>query len=129
MEIIKSVKYIVISLLLILASVNFIKTTLIAIENSKRFEELENEILLLENEKKALEEENKRMLADEHIEEIARNSLNMGLPGEEVYVLGDKISANLKIENNRENTVITGKNESVVNKMKENALLWVALFF
>lgn len=90
-------KYILLSILFILASVNFTRTALEIIENSKRLDELSQEVQGLEDQKVALEESVSYKKTDEYVEEKARNDLSLIRPGEKVYVIPKEIK-NLDLE-------------------------------
>ncbi len=96
------VKYILLSILFVLASVNFTRTALEIIDNSKRLDDLSQEIAGLKDEKSSLEESVTYKQTDEYIEEKARNELSLIKPGEKVYVIPDELkntSANDKTLN------------------------------
>lgn len=80
-------KYIVLSILFVLASINFTRTALEILENSKRLDSLSQEVEELESEKKEYKNRVAYKKTDEYIEEKARNDLNMIKPGEKVYVV------------------------------------------
>lgn len=80
-------KYIILTALFILASVNFTRTALEILENSKRLDNLGQEVEELEAEKKDYTNRVAYKKTDEYIEEKARNDLSMIKPGEKVYVV------------------------------------------
>ncbi len=80
-------KYIVLSVLFILASINFTRTALEILENSKRLDSLSQEVKEMEEEKQDYKNEVAYKKTDEYIEEKARNDLNLIKPGEKVYVV------------------------------------------
>ncbi|MFA6981546.1 MAG: septum formation initiator family protein [Patescibacteria group bacterium] len=112
------VKYIALSILFIIATVNFSKTTISIIESSKRLDETEEEVLSLESERENLEKELDYRKSDEFIEEKARNDLNLIKPGERVYVVSEELTK--KVEEARK---LVGEIE------KSNIQKWADLFF
>jgi len=80
-------KYIILSVLFILASINFVRTGVEILENSKRLDDLSQEVNEMDLNKKDLEESVQYKKTEEYIEERARNDLSMIKPGEKVYVL------------------------------------------
>lgn len=84
-------KYVALIVLFALASVNFTKTALEIVNNSKRLDSLHYEVSSLKQEKADLDSIVAYKQTDQYVEEKARNDLNMIKPGEKVYVL-EKIS-------------------------------------
>ena len=86
MQVPAHIKYIIIATLLIGASTSMISTTHKIMQSSKRLEESKEAVLSLKQEKADLEEEIEYKKTQGFIEKIAREKLNMILPGEEVYI-------------------------------------------
>jgi len=80
-------KYIVLSVLFILASINFTRTAIEILENSKRLDSLSQDVKEMEEEKREYTNKIAYKQTDEYIEEKARNELNLIKPGEKVYVV------------------------------------------
>jgi len=80
-------KYVVLSILFILASINFTRTALEILENSKRLDSLSQEVGDMEEEKKEYTNSVAYKKTDEYVEEKARDDLSMIRPGEKVYVI------------------------------------------
>lgn len=118
MEFPAQIKYIAISLLFILASINFTRTTLSIIKSSRRLDNLQTEVEELENKKISVEQELEYKKSDEYIEQVARNDLNLIKPGERVFVSPDVLS-----------TVTEKTNQAASNIEQSNAKLWANLFF
>ena len=118
------VKYIVLSLLFTIATVNFARTTLSIVESSKRLDALKNEVSELEETKVALERELDFKSTDSFIEEEARNKLNLIKPGEEVFVMPvDKSSQTVTSQ------VLSATTEVDSAGTQSNFKKWVELFF
>ena len=79
-------KYIVLSILFVLATINFTKTTVSILESSKRLDSLKGEVTQLEARQAQLRQELAYKKTDSFIEEEARNKLNMAKVGEEVFI-------------------------------------------
>lgn len=80
-------KYILLTILFIIASINFSRTAMEILENSKRIDSISQEVSESEKEKATLEESVSYKKTDMYVEEKARNDLNLIKPGEMVYVL------------------------------------------
>ncbi len=83
------VKYIALSLLFVVASVNSVRTIVSILQSGKRLDDLKGEVAGLEEKKRLLEGQIDYRRSPEYIEKEARNKLNMVKPGEEVYVVRD----------------------------------------
>ena len=119
-------KYFVFSIFFILASVNFTRTALQIVENSKRLDELSQEVSGLEKEKEELTEAVAYKKTDEYIEEKARNDLSLIKPGEKVYVIPKELK-----DVNLEATVLgqsTSIDFSEIDRDKSHVKQWVQLF-
>lgn len=86
----KNIKYLVLSVLLLVASVSFLKTTLVILKSNQRFENLRDEVAELERERAYITEELEYQKSPEFVETEARNKLNMLKPNERVYVFEDE---------------------------------------
>lgn len=116
------VKYIVLSLLCVIAIFNITRTTSDIISKSKRLEELRSDVSTLETEKAALEQELAFKQTDEFVEQEARNKLNLVKPGEEVYIIPtdpDAVSSNFD--------VLAATDENIA--VESNVQQWINLFF
>ena len=115
-------KYIVISILSILATINFTKTTLNVIKSSKRLEGLQGEVIALEDQEGKLKQDIDKSKTFGFIEKEARERLNMILPGEQVYVVPDD-----------DQDVLSSKDlyrpKVSDRSTKSNVQLWLDLFF
>lgn len=80
-------KYILLSVLFILASINFTRTAIEILENSKRLDSLSQEVKELEEERRDYTNKVAYKQTDEYVEEKARNDLSLIKPGEKVYVV------------------------------------------
>jgi cell division protein FtsB len=111
-------KHIAISILFIFAAINFTRTTLSAIQSSKRLDDIQREVKDLEEEKALLQEDIEYRKTTHFIEKEARNKLNMILPGEVVYVL--------PIE--PKSAVLSEQTDKNKGENKSNPGLWLELF-
>ncbi|MFZ5424267.1 MAG: FtsB family cell division protein [Patescibacteria group bacterium] len=126
MSIPSHVKYIVMSLLFILAGVNFTRTTLEIMHSSKRLEELRSEVSVLEEEKNTLEDELSYRETSSYLEEQARDRLNMIKPGDKVFIRptvlsGSDVRAISELE--------SSEKSSEAREMSSNIELWLNLLF
>ncbi|OGC51814.1 hypothetical protein A2W32_02125 [candidate division WWE3 bacterium RBG_16_37_10] len=119
MSIPAQLKYIVLSLLFILAAVNFTRTTLNTLQSSKRLEDLQNEVSVLETEKVGLEQDIAYKKTTDFIEEQARDAINLIKPGEKVYVTSQVLGKSTVSEDAMREP----------EREKSNPELWVELFF
>ena len=112
-------KYIVLSLLFVFATINFTKTIINVLHNSRRLADINSEVADLKDQEKSLESELSYKKSDEFVVAEARNKLNMVKKGEEIFakpvVLGVKNEPNVKRDPTKQ-----GEN---------NAVLWLKLFF
>jgi len=114
-------KYILISILFILASINFTKTALEILENSKRLDNLSQEVGEMKKEKQDYQNKVAFKKTDEYVEEKARNDLNLIKPGEKVYVVPQGLrGANLE-------TKVLGQ-RTVNLEQESNSAKWISLF-
>lgn len=114
-------KYILISILFILASINFTKTALEILENSKRLDNLSQEVDQMREEKQDYTNKVAYKKTDEYVEEKARNDLNLIRPGEKVYVVPQGLR-----EVDLETKVLGHK--SVGHGQESNSEKWISLF-
>jgi cell division protein FtsB len=112
------VKYIFFSALLILAAVNFTRTTLNIIQRSKRLDELREEVASLESEKVNIKKDLEYRNSTDYIEKEARNKLSLVRPGEHIYI------SPLALSNMDDGEVLGSKG----GEYKSNLELWLELF-
>lgn len=112
------IRHTALTILFLLATVNFTRTTLKVIESSKRLDTTEATVVALEGEKSSLEDELTYKESDEYVSLEARNKLGFAQPGEEVFVtskvLGDTAHNVEKIK---------------ISTEYGNLRLWLNLFF
>jgi cell division protein FtsB len=123
------IKYVVISILFILAAINFTRTTLEILKSSKRLDDLKVEVTQLEEHKNSLEDDIQYKNSDEYVEERARNDLNLVKPGEKVYVVEN---LDLKVSDNKKDDVLSSFSKKVEERSKSQgsyAYQWFELFF
>jgi len=114
-------KYIFISILFILASINFTKTALEILENSKRLDNLSQEVDEMKGEKQEYQNRVAYKKTDEYVEEKARNDLNLIKPGEKVYVIPQGLRS-VDLESK-----VLGQ-RTVVFDEASNVTKWISLF-
>jgi cell division protein FtsB len=132
----KRLKHIILSFVFLLMAVNFTKTTIELWKHNKRLENLQQEVGELRAEREGLEESIAHKQTPEYVEEMARNELNLVLPGEKVYVVTEDTgggSEGVKEGGSRafrlgdvlssQSNIAEGVPES------ENWYLWFRLFF
>ena len=111
-------KKIILSLLLLIAAFNFIKTTFKVLDRSKRLDNLKTEVSQLEEDRFDLNNELEYKESKEFVVEEARNKLGLVKPEEELFVvsrvLGDKSYSDSPKRN--------------INN-QSNIMLWFNLFF
>lgn len=123
-------KYILLSILLILASINFTRTAYDILKSSKRLDDLEDDVSLLDAKKQRLESEISKKKTPQYVEEKARNELNMIKPGEKIVVfVGNKkeTSASPVFSENANN--VLSASTKIPEKKSPNPVLWYKLFF
>lgn len=119
------VKYIALSVLFVVATVNFTKTTLDILKSSQRLDDLKDEVYDLEKEKLNLSESIDYKKTDDYVEERARDDLNLIKPGEQVFVIvGDEFDIG-------DIDVLSSSDEFLRGEEKKdsNLYLWFKLFF
>jgi len=114
-------KYILISILFIFASINFTKTALEILENSKRLDNLSQEVDEMNKEKQDYKNKVAYKKTDEYVEEKARNDLNLIKPGEKVYVIPQGLRS-VDLE-----TKVLGQKTKTFDG-DSNAVKWLSLF-
>ncbi|MBI2414857.1 septum formation initiator family protein [candidate division WWE3 bacterium] len=108
------IKHLVLTLLFIVAAVNFTRTTLNIIESSKRLDELKNTVSSLESKKNELKSELEYKKTDDFVEKEARNKLGMAKIGEEIFVVENILGTNSALGQSK--------------KALSNVQLWVQVF-
>ncbi|GEM_PF-843980 len=89
-----NLKYLAISVVLLLISGSFVTSTLDILRNNQRLQEEQASVKALEQQKSALEQQVAYKKTQDFVEESARNDLNMIKPGERVYVVaGSQVAA------------------------------------
>lgn len=130
MNITEQLKYIVATIVLIVLTINFTKNSVGIVENSKRLEDLRQEVTSLEAEKSNLENVLEYKKSDDYIVKEARNSLNLQKPGEDVFVIPKKEIA-LVVDAVKSETAASESNKPkhVVVVQVPNYQKWFNLFF
>lgn len=100
------VKYTGLTILFLLATVNFTRTTLDVIESSKRLDSMKGEVAGLEEEKQSLEEELSYRESTPFIEKEARNKLGLIKPGEQLFVTSEVLGGTAHNEYGRKTAEI-----------------------
>lgn len=122
------VKYISLTVLFILASINFTRTALEIIDNSKRLDDLSQEVDQMESQKNDLEASVEYKKTDDFVEEKARDDLNMIKPGEKVYVIPKELGdLNLESSVLGKKTLAGNLNPNQSEK-QSNIMQWLSLF-
>jgi cell division protein DivIC len=122
-----NIKYILASIILLIASISFIKTTFQIMKSSSRLETLKNEVYELEIKKADLRKEISYQKTDEYIEREARNKLNMVRPNELVYVVDPELEKMLETNDVlSESAVFDDESRSDTSS---NIRKWVDLLF
>ena len=111
-------KYIVLTILFLIATVNSTRTTMDILKSSKRLENLKGEVSTLEEKRAYLETTLQYKKTDEFVEEQARNALNLVKPGERVYVYPNVLGTNSERVGSQ-----------TADKEKTAFQLWYELFF
>lgn len=81
-----NLKYLVLSVILVVLGINFVKTTREVINNSRRLDDVKNEVDVLKARQNNLNLDLEYMKTDEYLEQQARDALNLIKPNEKVYV-------------------------------------------
>ncbi len=121
---------ILISVVLVVISANFIKSTLEVLTNRKRLEEAERREQELVQERDVLKRQIEYKRTQEYIEESARNELNLIKPGEKVYVLegaeGEETGGQNGADRRDADESVAGVSDE---KERPNWYYWYKLFF
>ena len=115
-------KYLILSVLLIFASINITKTTFDILQSSKRLEELQSEVTDLDEKKLSLQNTIDYKKSDEYVQEKGRNELNLILPGEKVYVVVGNVASSAQ-------KVVLGTSTEESALKGTNVYHWYRLFF
>lgn len=121
-------KNIILIIFLLIASVNFLKTTFQILNSRHRLEDIKNEVAVMEQKKDLLNEEIEYKKTQGYVEEEARNSLNMIKPGEEVYVVPGVSNEDFTAEK-KGSTEVLGSETTVSGFKASNVYMWYRLFF
>jgi cell division protein FtsB len=122
-------KYILISILLIIASINFTKTAYEILKSSKRLDDLHGEINGLEATKTGFIKEIDYKKTQDYVEERARNDLNMIKPGEQILVFVNKNQQNPPSGVPGDVEAATSTRPAPQTNKQSNPQLWYRLFF
>jgi cell division protein FtsB len=121
-------KYIIGTIVLLLVSFGFIKSSFDVLQSKNRLDEINGEIAALDKEKQEIEKEIEYKKTDDYVEEKARNELNLIKPGEKVYVVvenessGGDVLSDISKKGNEEDVEAT-------EKKQRNWYSWYKLFF
>jgi cell division protein DivIC len=128
-------KYFALSVLLILASVSFSKTTLEIVQSSKKLDTSKQEISAMQTQKEELEKSIEYKKTDAYVEKVARDDLNLVKPGERVFVVKDQQEQS-KTDDPRflEENTLSATSERVTTEVNKDQRLsnlkkWWKLFF
>ena len=116
---------VLISLVLLVISANFIKSTVDVLNSRKRLEDALEKEESLTFERDSLKKRIEYKKTGEYIEESARNELNMVKPGEKVYVMDEVVPAPGEVAGASEMRKLTPASDSE----DPNWYLWYKLFF
>lgn len=113
---------------MVIAAINFTRTTIEIVKSSKRLDTVKDEISLLEQEKVDLEKSIEYKKSEEFIETTARNELNMAKAGESVYVISglSKNETVSKVDGSA--VIVSAKGPTRTDPMK-NLAQWFHLLF
>ena len=116
-------KYILGTVILLMLSAGFVKSSFDVVKSGSRLEVINREVAILEQKKSEIEKDIEYRNSEEYIEEKARNELNLIRPGEEVYVV-------VGGENNSASDVLSEADIRGEDEKKEsNWYSWYKLFF
>ncbi len=118
----KDFKYFVLSIVLLITSIRFLKTTVFILKSNQRFEDLRDEVAELEKERTYINEELEFKKSSEFVEMEARNKLNMLKPNERVYVFDDGVTQKEVLGESADFI-------SVADVVTPNWKLWIELLF
>lgn len=121
---------ILMSVVLVVISANFVKSTLEVLTNRKRLEEAEKREQKLVQERDVLKRQIEYKRTLEYIEESARNELNLIKPGEKVYVLEGSTEEGTVEQDDANRPDAAGSVAGVSDeKERPNWYHWYKLFF
>lgn len=113
-------KYIGLTILFAVATMNFVRTTLDVIESSRRLDEMKSDVAGLNDENAKLQEELEYKKSEDFIEGEARNKLGLAKPGEELFVV-EKVMGETSHNSNESGLLFDNFDTTNVEK-------WVGLF-
>jgi len=111
-------KYIVLSLLFVFATINFTKTIINVLHNSRRLGEMNAEVSGLKNEEESLKSALSYKKSDDFVVTEARNKLNMVKKDEEIFA--KPVVLGIKDE--------SSDNQKPEKRIESNVSLWIKLF-
>ncbi|HSX39276.1 MAG TPA: septum formation initiator family protein [Candidatus Saccharimonadales bacterium] len=114
-------KYIVLSILFVLASVNFTRTALDIVQNSKRLEDLHSDVASLQKQQSDLNASISYKQSVDYIEERARDALNLIKPNEQAFVVPQ--GAGVLAAEDTKPVILSTK-----QKQASNFQMWMQLF-
>ena len=122
-------KYVALSILLIVAAINFTRMTLEIVKSSKRLDDVKDDISLLGQQKADLEKSIEYKKSGDFIEKIARNELNLAKSGESVYVISGLVKDEGNIKENGSAVFVRQKESKPMAVRIKNLNLWFKLLF
>ncbi len=126
-------KYVALSILLVIAAINFTRITFEIVKSSKRLDNVKSEISLLGQQKIDLEKSIEYKKSDDFIEKTARNELNLAKSGESVYVIGGLVKNDAKIAENGSGVLsavsVSRKKTKTIEERITNLNLWIKFLF
>ena len=122
-------KYVALSILLIVAAINFTRMTLEIVKSSKRLDDVKDDISLLGQQKADLEKSIEYKKSGDFIEKIARNELNLAKSGESVYVISGLVKDEANIKENGSAVFVRQKESKPMAVRIKNLNLWFKLLF
>lgn len=121
-------KYLILTVMFAIASINFTRTTIEILNSSKRLDTMRLEVSALKTRKTTLEQEIAYANSADFIEEKARNQLGMVRTGEDVVVVtGMPNNAPTTLGTKVAQPAITAKNK-VENHNQNIPTMWFQLF-
>lgn len=120
-----NLKYIVLTIIMLLASISFIRTTIDIMRSKGRLEVLQAEVAGLQIEKAQIQNELDYSRSPEYIEQEARNKLNMVKENEKIYVVAGELNGNIV-----GNTISQEDASGDMSRSElQNARMWLDLLF
>lgn len=113
------IKYLVLSVLCIVAAINITRTTLNILKSSQRLNYENQEVASLEEDRKELQDALAYKNTSDFVEKEARNELNMVKPGEDVFIAPEVLSKGAE----------RLKQNFINNAEKTNLQMWLDLLF